>query len=77
VLLADVSAQNLIGYAALASRAEGEDTIDKAIIEKREACVNELVEKGYRTLSDAVGANPPKAKSYHLKSPWKVTDYLA
>lgn len=45
MLLADVSDQNLIGYAALASRAEGEDTIDKAIIEKREACVNELAEK--------------------------------
>lgn len=38
--------------------------------------VNELAEKGYRTLSGAVGANPPKANSYHLKAPWKVADCL-
>jgi hypothetical protein len=39
--------------------------------------VEALAEKGYRTLSGAAGANPPKANSYYLKSPWKVADCLA
>jgi len=49
---------------------------DNVFRKKVEGRVNELAEKGYRTLSGAVGANPPKANSYHLKSPWKVADCL-
>jgi len=36
IVFADVSAADLVGYAALASREEDEDPIDKAIIEKRQ-----------------------------------------
>ncbi|MBE9523421.1 MAG: hypothetical protein IME95_09530 [Proteobacteria bacterium] len=60
----------------LASRAKGGEPIDKAILEKSEARVNDPAEKGYRTPSDTVGTNPPKANSYHLKSLRKVADYL-